>query len=112
MRQTGKAPQQKSLSALLKAREHKTIVHSVLDEYARYLAFICLDIMKLMNPHMLVLSGTVIESSNYLLHKVRQIIEQNTCKIPLHIGAVEVGTLGEEAGLSGAIAVALQEVFN
>lgn len=110
-KRTGADPVQKSLSALLKSKEHRDVTNELFDEYAHYLGILCLDIIKLINPELLVLSGATVESSTYLIEKVKEFISENTKQIPFNTGDICVGKLKDTAGLSGAIALALQVVF-
>jgi predicted NBD/HSP70 family sugar kinase len=109
---SGQNPEQKSLSAVLKARAHKTLIEPILDEYAYFVGVLCLDMIKIIDPGLIILSGTVVENSDFLVSRVRNYITENTSRIPLKTGEITVGKLKEEAGLSGAIALALQIVFD
>ncbi len=111
-KKSGINPEVKSLSALLKARKFKELIKPILDEYAYFLGVLCLDIIKIIDPGLIVLSGTVVENSDFLVSRIRDFIKENTRRIPLKTGEITVGTLKEEAGLSGAIALALQVVFD
>ena len=95
----------------MRSRDHADRIREVLDEYAYFLGILCLDIFKFYNPEQLVLSGTVPENSQYLMEKVTEFVKKNTQQIPLFTGKLVVGKLKEEAGLRGAIALALQVVF-
>lgn len=100
------------LQALLQAgdRGHQ-IIQEILDEYAFLLAILCMNLIKTLNPSLIILSGNVIENSKYLLEKVRQVVKQCMINIPFQPGSITMGTLKELAGVKGAIALALQTIF-
>lgn len=100
------------LQALLQAgdRGHQ-IVQEILDEYAFLLAVLCMNLIKTLNPSLIIMSGKVIENSKYLLEKVRQVVKQCMINIPFQPGSITMGTLKELAGVKGAIALALQMIF-
>lgn len=87
-------------------------VQEILDEYALILAIVCTELIKTINTNLIILSGTVIESSDYLFSKVQQIIKSNMREIPFDASSIVIGELGgDTACLKGALALALQVVF-
>lgn len=108
---TGKKLQKMSLFKILKSEEYKNYIEEVLDEYAFALGILCLDMIKIINPRLLILSGKIVENSPYLVSKVREFIRQKTREIPLDADSIEVGLLKDEAGIRGALALALEVVF-
>ncbi|MCD6204253.1 MAG: ROK family transcriptional regulator [Candidatus Marinimicrobia bacterium] len=91
--------------------EYSPIVREVLDEYAMLLAILCTDLIKTLNTSKIILSGKVIECSEYLLDKCRQIVHENMHNIPFQVTPIEVGALKEEGCIKGVIAMALQVIF-
>jgi len=91
--------------------EYSFIVREILDEYAMLLSILCTDLIKTLNTSKIILSGKVIENSEYLLDKCRQIVRQNMHNIPFQATPIEVGTLKEEGCIKGVIAMALQVIF-
>ncbi|MCI0515138.1 ROK family transcriptional regulator [candidate division KSB1 bacterium] len=87
------------------------VIREILDEYAYLLSLLCINIITTLNPSLIILSGLVIENSNYLLEKVRKCVEQGMWTIPFPISSIVVGELKEQAGVKGAIALALQTIF-
>jgi len=86
-------------------------VQEILDEYAFPLAIVCMNYIKTINPSLIILSGRVIENSNYLLEKVRQLVKQSMMNMPFQPSSIMVSQLKEEAGIKGAVALALQTIF-
>ncbi|MDO9548117.1 MAG: ROK family transcriptional regulator [Candidatus Marinimicrobia bacterium] len=91
--------------------EYSSIVREILDEYAMLLAILCTDLIKTLNTSKIILSGMVIEYSEYLLDKCRQIVRQNMHNIPFQATPIEVGTLKDEGCIKGVIVMALQVIF-
>ncbi|MCD6440977.1 MAG: ROK family transcriptional regulator [Candidatus Marinimicrobia bacterium] len=87
------------------------VIQEILDEYALLLAILCSDLIKLLNTSMIVLSGPVIENSEYLLEKCRYIVKQNMHNIPFQSTPIVVGELKEEGCIKGIIAMALHVLF-
>jgi len=91
--------------------EYSVIVREILDEYAMLLAILCTDLVKTLNTSKIILSGMVIEQSEYLLDKCRQTVRQNMHNIPFQATPIEIGILKEEGCIKGVIAMALQVIF-
>lgn len=108
----GKLKKKLPLENLLKAKSpYSSVINPVLEEFSLILSILCLGIIKLINPATIILSGKVIENSNYILEYVKERIKTKTKEIPFISGSIVVAKLGEEAGLRGAIAMALQVIF-
>jgi len=86
-------------------------VREILDEYALVLSVVCSLLIKVLNPSLLILSGTAIQNSSYLFDKVKELVRQDLKRIPFKSCDITTGALGEQAGLQGAIAMALQTIF-
>lgn len=91
-----------------------SIVQEILNEYAYPLAIVCMNLISLINPGLIILSGRVIENSNYLFKKVIQLVNQSMINIPLEplkASSIVIGELRDMAGVKGAITTALQTIF-
>ncbi len=86
-------------------------VRHCLDEYAYALAALCMTVVKTLNPTLIVLSGRVVEQSEYLVARVRTILVEEMANIPFRASTLAVGELKEQAGIRGAIALALLTIF-
>jgi len=110
--QTDHEPEKLGLEDILKlGDEGNTVVQEILDEYALLLAVVCTELIKTINTSLIILCGRTIENSAYLLHKVKQIINTSTHKIPFTAKSIKIGELKREACVKGAIAMALQVIF-
>lgn len=110
---SNKAADEAPLEEILALGESgNAVVQEILNEYAYPLAVVCMNIIKIINPGLLILSGHIIENSNYLFTKVQQLVKQSMINVPIKPGPIVVGELGEKAGVSGAIALALKTIFD
>jgi len=104
--------EQKSFEAMLAEGDKGNLrVQEILDEYAFPLAIVCMNYIKTINPSLIILSGRVIENSTYLLEKVRQLVMQSMMNMPFQPSSIMVSHLREEAGIKGAVELALQTIF-
>lgn len=86
-------------------------VRECLGEYAYPLAALCMAVIKMLNPTLVVLCGDVVEHSKYLVAKVRKTLVEEMANFPFRPSSVIVGQLRQEAGIKGAIALALLHIF-
>mgnify|MGYP006292277913 CR=1 FL=1 len=88
------------------------IVTEILDEYGELIANMCTELIKSINPNLIVLSGEVIENSPYLYSRIKQSAKKIMHNIPFDVSSIVIGELGNDtACLEGAITLALQVVF-
>jgi predicted NBD/HSP70 family sugar kinase len=83
----------------------------ILDEYAFFLAILCTNLIKTLNPSRIILNGHVIEKSPYLLQRLRSVVEERLFGIPFQSSSLIPGELKDDAGVKGAITLALQTIF-
>lgn len=102
-----------SLAELLELGDKgNTVVQEILDEYSFVLANVCTELIKTINTNLIILSGTIVEKSNYLFIKTQQFVKNKMREIPFDISSIVVGELkGETACLMGAISLALQVIY-
>ncbi len=86
-------------------------IKSILKEYAYLLSLLCVFIIKTINPSLIILNGLVIENSHYTLEQIREFVKQGMINIPFKPSTIVLGELKSEAGVKGAIALALQTIF-
>jgi predicted NBD/HSP70 family sugar kinase/biotin operon repressor len=83
----------------------------LLDESACYLGIAIANLVNIFNPELIVLGGIFREAQDLILTKVREIVNQYTFA---HIGErveIRVTPFGNEAGIIGAAALALDAFF-
>ena len=92
--------------------EGNEIVTEILDEYGEIIASLCTELIKTINPKLIILTGEVIENSNYLYCKIQEYTKQIMAEIPFDISSIIVGELGIDAAcLKGAVTMALHVIF-
>ncbi len=87
------------------------IVHEILDEYAELLSILCTTLLKTIDPNLIILGGNIIENSEYLLVRTRQLVKQSMLNIPFRTTDIIQGELKEDACIKGAVSIALQTIF-
>ena len=94
------------------ADEGHPLVLEILDEYGEIIANLCTELIKSLNPNLMVLSGEVVENSPYLFNKIQKCAKRIMHNIPFDAKSIVAGELGNDtACLEGAITLALQVVF-
>lgn len=96
---------------LRRAESGDTAIREVLNEYALLLGMVCSNMIKTFDPEMIILCGRVIEESKYLLETVTHTVRRKLHEIPFDSTAIVAGHLQKNAGIKGAIAMALQTLF-
>ncbi|MHB2155943.1 ROK family transcriptional regulator [Calditrichota bacterium GD2] len=96
---------------ILKSKSFFPEIKDILDEFAYLLGMACSTLIKVINPELLILSGRVVEHSDYLFQKVADQIQARAGEVPFFSTEIVKGALGERASLRGAIVMALQVIF-
>jgi predicted NBD/HSP70 family sugar kinase len=87
------------------------IVHEILDEYAFLLSILCTSLLKTIDPNLIIIGGSIIENSEYLLVRTRQLVKQSMLNIPFRATDIIQGELKDDACIKGAVSMALQTIF-
>ncbi|MCD6099882.1 MAG: ROK family transcriptional regulator [Candidatus Marinimicrobia bacterium] len=88
------------------------VVQDILDEFAFLIALLCTDMIKIINTGLIILSGRTVETSVYLVEKVRELVKHSIFGIPFPYTHIVISELGRDGVLLGVIAMALQYVFD
>jgi len=108
----GASTEEMSFEEMLRAGDRgNQVVQEILNEYAHLLMIVCIYLIKTINPGRIILCGRAVENSTYLLDKVRHLVKQSLLNMPFKPCSIVVGELKEQAGIKGAIALALQTIF-
>lgn len=93
----------------LAANAGDTIAHQVWAEVGFAIAITICDIVWLLNPDRIVVGGGVARAGEYVFGPIRKVIEERTMKI-FHEGLVVLpAQLGNDAGMIGSAALALDK---
>ena len=76
------------------------------DETCQHLAIACVDIQHLLNPEMVVFGGGLIGAGDQLLTPIREHFKKQSWSIAKDHPRIELATLGDDAGIIGAAALA------
>lgn len=80
------------------------------DETCVYLAIACVNIQHVLNPECVVLAGGLIGAGDQLLRPVREHFRRQAWQIAQDHPRIEFATLGDDAGIIGAAALARKEL--
>lgn len=88
------------------ARAGDALAAEIWDDACRYLALACTTLQHIVNPRVVVLGGGLIRSGPQLLDPVRRHLAALTWKMAADCPRIELATLGGDAGVIGAAAIA------
>jgi glucokinase len=81
---------------------------SIIERTAEYLAVAAANVVTALHPEMIVVAGGVAEMGELLLAPIRRGIRERVRMFPADDVRVEKSQLGDEAGVRGAVALAIQ----
>lgn len=87
------------------ARAGEPSAMRVIAREGRYLGIGIANLVGLFTPELIVLSGSVMESSDLFLPEIRQVIRRNCGLVPSHKVELTLASLGRDAPLIGAAAI-------
>ncbi|MCL6572009.1 MAG: ROK family transcriptional regulator [Bacillus sp. (in: Bacteria)] len=91
--------------AFILAKSGDKIAISVIEEAIEHLAYGIINAASLLNPEVIILGGGVLKSSDYILPRLRAIVNQY---LPSSV-ELKISRLGENAGVLGAVSLFLRE---
>jgi glucokinase len=91
------------------ARSGDALAARIWDETCLYLAVACVNIQHVLNPECVVLAGGLIKAGDQLLEPVRAHFRRLAWQIAQDHPRIEFATLGDDAGIIGAAALARRE---
>jgi glucokinase len=91
------------------AKAGDTVAHQVWEEVGFAIGITLCDIVWILNPDRIVIGGGVGRAGEYVFGPIRRVIEERTMKI-FHEGLTIVpAKLGNDAGIIGSAALALEK---
>jgi glucokinase len=93
----------KEICALARAG-HATAQRAV-EHLAKYLGLGLSNVVSMLMPEVIALSGSVMQSADLLLDPIRAIVRKNCRLVPTEYCEIEISSLGANAGLIGAAEV-------
>jgi glucokinase len=91
------------------ARTGDSLAARIWDETCHYLAIAAVNMQHVLNPERFVLAGGLIGAGDQLLDPVRQHFRRQTWHLTRDYPHIELATLGDDAGIIGAAALAWRE---
>ncbi|MDE2216802.1 MAG: ROK family protein [Planctomycetota bacterium] len=82
----------------------------VIEETGRYLGIALVNIMHILNPEMIVLTGGMIGSGELLMNPIRQVTKQKAFEASYKDTKIVFSQLGNDAGIIGAAGCLLKEL--
>ncbi len=82
----------------------------VIEETGRYLGIALVNVMHILNPEMIVLTGGMIGSGELLMNPIRQVTKQNAFEASYKDTKIVFSQLGNDAGIIGAAGCLLKEL--
>lgn len=96
---------------LAAARDKDRAALEILTEVANYLGTGLSNLVNLLNPQLIVLGGLCVDAGEELLTPLRSTLREQTFPLVRDVTEVTVTSFGQQAGVIGAAAVALDEFF-
>jgi len=87
------------------AKKGDKIALKVVDEAIEHIAYGIINAASLLNPEVIILGGGVFKSSEFILPKLREIVDHY---LPSSV-ELKISQLGEDAGVLGAVSLFLRE---
>ncbi len=85
-----------------------TLAKQITDETAEALAMICINLLHTVEPQRIVFAGGMIAAGDLLLSRIRHYFKEHIWSLKAEPVEICFATLGEDAGIIGAAALALQ----
>jgi glucokinase len=91
------------------ARGGETSVRSAIERAAEYLGIGVANVVTMLHPELVIIGGGVAALGDLLLETVRATVCRRVRMFPPESVSIEISTLGDQAGLYGAIALAMKQ---
>jgi glucokinase len=88
--------------------EQDPLIREVLVDAARAIGIAAANVVTILHPDLIVLGGGVAEIGPLLTDTIPQVIRERVGMFPTEHVRVERSLLGDQAGLRGAVALAMQ----
>lgn len=94
------------------AKAGDTYANHVVDRFSFYLGLALGNIANILNPSTIVLGGGVSQAGDFLVERVRKVVEEFTFPTIRPITKIKIAELGNDAGMIGAASLVLNELNN
>ena len=90
------------------AREGDSVARRIMDETAEYLGLGVANVVNILNPRMVILGGGVMKAADLLLDGIRKTVDERAMTQLARDVQIVPGALGDQAGIIGAVLLALR----
>ena len=94
------------------AKAGDTYANHVVDRFSFYLGLALGNIANILNPSTIVLGGGVSQAGDFLVDRVRKVVEEFTFPTIRPITKIKIAELGNDAGMIGAASLVINELNN
>ena len=95
----------------LAASKEDQVAKDVLEDTGRYLGIGIANLINILNPSLIILSGGVLGSADYLMDSLRKTVERRALAKPAQAVSIVLSELGENAIAIGAFTLLLKKIF-
>lgn len=95
----------------LAAKQGDQVANDVLEDTGRYLGIGIANLINILNPSLIILSGGVLGSADFLLDSLRKTVERRALAKPAQAVSIVLSKLGENAIPIGAFTLLLKKIF-
>jgi glucokinase len=110
IKDSGKAPEITSEQVYLAAREGEAAARRVMKDMGRMLGIGIANLINIFNPQMIVIGGGVKDAWELFIGATHEEIMRRAFRVPAERTEIVPSLLGDDAGMVGAAAVALQKI--
>ncbi len=97
---------------IIAAREGDELALRVLDDAGRYLGIAIANLVNLLNPTKVLLGGDVWEGLEFIIPRIREMVDVRAMELPSRRVQIESVYLGTEAVSLGAVTLILRHIFH
>ncbi|HBW35272.1 ROK family transcriptional regulator [Desulfosporosinus sp. BICA1-9] len=95
----------------LAAQQEDQVAIDVLEDTGRYLGIGIANLINTLNPSLIILSGGVFGSADFIMDSLRKTVERRALAKPAHAVSIVISELGENAIAIGALTLVLKKIF-
>ena len=96
------------LTKVLKDNPGDKLAKKITDETAKALAILCINVLHTTEPQRIVFAGGMIAAGDVLLNRIKDYFNEHIWNLKKETVEICFATLGEDAGIIGAAALAIQ----
>ena len=95
----------------LAAQQEDQVAIEVLEDTGRYLGIGIANLINILNPSLIILSGGVLGAADFIMDSLRKTVERRALAKPAQAVSIVISELGENAIAVGAVTLVLNKIF-